>query len=488
MIVPRVEGTLQLVQEPGGRLRAAGARPRGIERLLLGRSPLEAVYLSQQASAHSGVSHALAAVRAWEDAGKLPVAPNGVLLRELLHLLSFLHGHVQHFYFQTLPDYLPLSAWVPPLDENGPAARIASGIVASAAKIWEPPPFQSRFDEGARRRFAERTVEAVRTLSSLQRMMSVIGGKFPVVMSIAPGGMTMALDEAGALRLLEYLQHLEPFLTEAVLDDGLSLIDRYPETLTLGKGGANFISLGSTPADETGEAGLFPTSVLLGRRLQGLTLPITESIGRAYYRVPRGGGGHGPIVEEALGKPGAYSWIKAPRVGGSAVETGAIGRLVITQLAGIHGRASGMAALVQEQLGVPLEESNTVAGRIVARLGELDLIFRRCREILEKLAPGEPFLDNSADPSGLSGEGVGQIESPSGAVRHHMVVEDGRIGYYDIIAASTWNGSSQDENEVNGPLDTALGQRAWDLQDGDDRLDLSRIVHAFAFSATDAVH
>jgi len=197
MIVPRVEGTLQLVQEPGGRLRAAGARPRGIERLLLGRSPLEAVYLSQQASAHSGVSHALAAVRAWEDAGKLPVAPNGVLLRELLHLLSFLHGHVQHFYFQTLPDYLPLSAWVPPLDENGPAARIASGIVASAAKIWEPPPFQSRFDEGARRRFAERTVEAVRTLSSLQRMMSVIGGKFPVVMSIAPGGMTMALDEAG---------------------------------------------------------------------------------------------------------------------------------------------------------------------------------------------------------------------------------------------------------------------------------------------------
>jgi ferredoxin hydrogenase large subunit/hydrogenase large subunit len=233
---------------------------------------------------------------------------------------------------------------------------------------------------------------------------------------------------------------------------------------------------------------LFPEGLLLGRRLQALNLPITESVRGAFYRIPERSEAGRAVLKSAPEKSGAYSWIKAPRVGGSVVEVGPLARLAIIQLSGVHGRSAGIAELVQEQTGSPLNQANTVAGRMLAPLGELDLAFRRCREILRNYEPGQPPLDDSRDPFSLSGEGVGLIEGPAGAVRHRCVLEDGRITYYDIIAPGTWNGSSRDENGQAGPIESALDQQPWNLEDAEQRLSVTRIVRSFAFSTADAVH
>jgi Ni,Fe-hydrogenase I large subunit len=217
-------------------------------------------------------------------------------------------------------------------------------------------------------------------------------------------------------------------------------------------------------------------------------LPVTESIERAYYRLARAKTAGSAVVEPAPDKDGAYSWIKAPRVGGAAVETGAIARLAIVQLSGVHGRSAGAAELVQDQIGATPSEANTVGGRMLARLGELDLALRRCQEILRIFEVGHPTVDDSGDPFEATGDGVGYMESPSGSIRHRVILEDGVIRHYEIIGASTWNGSCRDKEGVSGALETALANRGAQNDEAMDRLAASRVVQSFAFSTSDAVH
>lgn len=487
MIVPRIEGGLRL-EALDGRIVLPGAPPRGIEARLLGRSPMEAIYLTQQVSAGNGVAHALAAARAWEAAGQLPVAPNGELLRELLNLFAFLHDHVRQFYFQALPDYLPLASLA---GYDGPGAElshIAEGIAARLRQSRAQVPPGSDLPPAVRRRVTEHMARAGAVLGLLQRGLARLGGKFPVVMSVAPGGMSVHFGEAAILELNTYLNEAERFLTEDVLEDALAVVEHHPELAELGKGPDNLFSVGAgARLNEQGNE-LIPSGLLLGRRLQALRLTVTESIRRAYYRVPPKRGETRIVLEPEPIKAGAYSWIKAPRVGGAVVETGPLARLAVIQLSGAHGRAAGIAELVQEQLGVSVPQANTVAGRMLARAGELDLAFRRCREILQGYEPGQPPIDNSRDPFEITGDGVGSVEGPAGAVRHRCVLEEGRISYYDIIAPSTWNGSPRDEDGTPGPLETALSRREWDLKSPAHALAISRIVHSFAFSTADAVH
>ena len=102
----RVEGGAELERPPDEGLRLQGPPPRQFERMLLNRPAPDAVVLTQQISADSGIAHALAALTAWEAAGEVPVAENGQVLREILHALSLIHAHLRQFYLQALPDYL----------------------------------------------------------------------------------------------------------------------------------------------------------------------------------------------------------------------------------------------------------------------------------------------------------------------------------------------------------------------------------------------
>jgi Ni,Fe-hydrogenase I large subunit len=487
MTVARIEGGLRL-ESLDGRIVVPGAPTRGIERRLLGRSPMDAIYLTQQVSAGNGVAHALAAARAWEAAGQIPVSPNGELLRELLNLLAFLHDHVRQFYFETLPDYLPLAVLADYRGADAELVRAAQGIAARLRQSRASAARETAFPETARRRLAESTARAGRALALIQRALGRLGGKFPIVMSIVPGGLSAAFDEAAILEIDGELSEVEHFLTETVLEDALSVLEHHPELAELGRGPDNFLSVGAGAKLNQQSNELMPAGLLVGRRLQALRLNVTESIRRAFYRVPPQRGETRIVLEPEPIKAAAYSWIKAPRVGEAAVETGPLARLAVIQLSGAHGRSAGIAELVAEQVDAPLHQANTVAGRLLARAGELDLAFRRCREILRGYEPGQPPIDDSRDPFDITGDGVGMIEAPAGAVRHRCVLEDGRITYYDIVAPSTWNGSPQDEQGIAGPLEVACSRRPWNPNADSDALALARIVHSFAFSTADAVH
>lgn len=187
------------------------------------------------------------------------------------------------------------------------------------------------------------------------------------------------------------------------------------------------------------------------------------------------------------GKAGAYSWIKAPRHLERPLETGPLARLIITNQSGGRTWRPNLIEFLEEKLGRPLRNAGSVAGRMLARLAELGALTERVESLLDRLDPAQPLVVSEGNPFAVSGEGLGLLEAPAGALQHRVILDRGKIVHYDIIAPSTWNGAPRDQRDTPGPLESALNSSPFDPNRAEDRLALSRIVHSFAFSMTDAV-
>ena len=139
-------------------------------------------------------------------------------------------------------------------------------------------------------------------------------------------------------------------------------------------------------------------------------------------------------------RPEAYSWCKAPRLGGHVVETGALAR----QLIAGHPLAVDIIATF----------GGSVAARVVARMLEVARIIPAMEAWLQQLQPGEiycieaPLADDTA--------GVGLIEAARGSLGHWLTVRRGRIHNYQIIAPTTWNFSPRDAQGQPGALEQAM--------------------------------
>ena len=123
----------------------------------------------------------------------------------------------------------------------------------------------------------------------------------------------------------------------------------------------------------------------------------------------------------------------------------------------------------------------------MARLGELGALLERAETLLDQIDPAQPTVAADAEPFDVSGEGLALLEAPAGALQHRMILERGRIAHYDIVSPSTWNGSPDDEQGPPGSLETALNRTPLELGEPAGQRSAARIVHSFAFSATDAV-
>ncbi len=483
----RVEGGLLLEQGPDGQVRLRGQPPRGFEPRLIGRGPLEAVFLTQQISADAGISHALAALTAWEHAGRIPVAENGRQLRELLHGLSLAHAHLRHFYLTALPDYLPWSSLETYAGPSEVLQDLRAELKDKPRQDWTRAGFEHPFSDAERNQLWEHRAHAVRQLGLLQHMLALLGGKYPVAMSLVPGGMNISLSAQTLLKLRGYLAEVRRFLEEQTLEDGLLIVKRYPVLKGLGRGVPDLLCTGSGEDEAAVEGALFPSGVLLADRLEPFAPVATESIRSAFYRVAPQGDPSGTVTVPQPDKEGAYSWIKAPRYQGKAMETGPLARLVVTYLSGARMSHPELVDQLEQQLGVSIRRGNTVAGRLLARLGELGALLERAETLLDQIDPAQPTVLNETPPFRVSGEGLALLEAPAGALQHRLILQRGRIVHYDIVTANTWNGSPQDEQKQAGSLETALNQVPLNLSEAGAQRTAARIVHSFAFSTTDAV-
>jgi len=98
----RIEGHLRIEAEvKDGSLNDAwvsGTMFRGLELILKDRDPRDAWYFVQRICNVCTIVHALASVRAVENALGIPIPENANLIRNLMAAMQCIHNHVMHFY------------------------------------------------------------------------------------------------------------------------------------------------------------------------------------------------------------------------------------------------------------------------------------------------------------------------------------------------------------------------------------------------------
>src|SRR5215471_6113965 len=108
--VTRIEGHLRIDAEVDGgavsRAWASCTMWRGIETILLGRDPREAWAFAQRFCGVCTTVHAMASVRAVEDALGLQIPLNAQYIRNLILIAHALHDHIVHFYHLCALDWV----------------------------------------------------------------------------------------------------------------------------------------------------------------------------------------------------------------------------------------------------------------------------------------------------------------------------------------------------------------------------------------------
>src|SRR5512145_2696500 len=108
--VTRIEGHLRIDAEVNGgavtKAWSSGQMFRGIERILQGRDPREAWLFTQRFCGVCTTVHAIASVRAVENAVGVDPPLNAQYIRNLILIAHALHDHIVHFYHLSALDWV----------------------------------------------------------------------------------------------------------------------------------------------------------------------------------------------------------------------------------------------------------------------------------------------------------------------------------------------------------------------------------------------
>ncbi|MBN8476032.1 nickel-dependent hydrogenase large subunit [Sulfuritalea sp.] len=439
----RVEGDLEVTLDiDAGQVAAAYVNSplyRGFEQILQGKLPADALVLVPRICGICSVAQSAAAALALADAAGIAPPANGRLSANLTLAAENMADHFTHFYLFFMPDFARAEyksrRW-----HHGAAERFRATVGTAVNEVL---PGRARF----------------------MQAMGLLAGKWPHTLAVQPGGSTRPLQSSEVFRLHRIVREFRAFLESVTFGARLEVIAAISsrgeleswaasgqggdlrsflaiaadlDLWRLGRGTDRYMSYGCY--DEGGRR-LFPAGVWHGAPCALDAALIDEDTSHAWYAAtgqaqPPAEGSTLPVAE----KEGAYSWCKAPRLGGQVVETGALAR----QMVAGHPLARDMVA----------RDGGSVAARVVARLLELALVLPAMERWLGELVPGEPWCITA----GLADEtsGTGLVEAARGSLGHWLTVRRGRIHNYQIIAPTTWNFSPRDSGGQPGALEQAL--------------------------------
>jgi hydrogenase large subunit len=179
-----------------------------------------------------------------------------------------------------------------------------------------------------------------------------------------------------------------------------------------------------------------------------------------------------------------YSWIKAPRWRGHAMEVGPLARYVIGYVEGRPEFKEPVDRLLKT-LDLPVDALFSTLGRTAARGLEAalcaDLQIHFMDKLVTNIRNGDQTTANVAkwDPSSWPEEakGVGISEAPRGALGHWIVIKKGRIDNYQCVVPTTWNATPRDGEGQIGAYEAALlGTK---MERPDEPVEILRTLHSF---------
>ena len=309
---------------------------------------------------------------------------------------------------------------------------------------------------------------------------------------------------------------MREFVDQAYVPDTLAIAGFYKEWGLQGEGLGNFLCYGDLPARGMNhpEEFLFPRGAILGRDLShvedvDLEDPeqIEEYVARSYYEysVGKGRGLHPYAGETNLHYTGPkppykqleveqnYSWLKAPRWKGKAMEVGPLARMLLLYVKG-NEQAKALVDSTLQKLELPVEALFSTLGRVAARTLETKLLADSMQgwydQLIANIRKGETrtFNEKMWDPSTWprQARGAGYMEAPRGALAHWIVIEDGKISNYQAVVPSTWNAGPRDAAGQPGAYEAALVGHT--LHDPKQPIEILRTIHSFDPCLACAVH
>lgn len=525
--ITRIEGHLRIdVQIDGGAISDAWVSAtmwREMETILRGRDAREAWLFAQRICGVCTTVHAIASVRAVEDALKLEIPLNAQYIRNLILIHHALRDHAGHFYQLSSLDWLdpmraakadPRRAFLLAESRSSWARNSRDGMQSSRDKMAH------MIENGRLGIFADgygghpgmhldpeaclvlltHYLDSFEFLRKSSQVVAMLGGKTPHIQNLTVGGVANAinLDSEAALGLdrLEAMRatmaEVVSFIHQVYFEDACLLAGSYPEWFDCGKGSDFYVSVPDLPRGSRGQTDM------PGGSLQRVVKPysdaefreaITEDNVHAYYRGnkalhPWKGETEPDLTDWDPEKK--YSWVKAARYHGQPAEVGPLADVLIGYAQG-HALTRKWTNLALERVSatagcsLTVENLRSTMGRHVARAIRAamlaELAERHWELLVNNIAGGDLAVHNV--PQFPSGEvsGLGIHSAPRGALSHWVVVDNGIIKNYQAVVPSTWNASPRDRDGVPGPYEAAL--RGITVADVERPLEVLRTVHSF---------
>jgi hydrogenase large subunit len=547
--ITRIEGHLRMeVQVDNGVVTDAWSSStsfRGVELILQGRDPRDAWVFAQRICGVCTTVHAIASVRAVENALGIVVPDNARLIRNLIEAAQYVQDHVIHFYHLHAPDWVDIvnalsadpaatsklansiSDWPNSSPDYFKTVRdrlqkfVDSGQLGLFANgYWGHPAYQLP-PEGNLLATAH-YIEALEWQRQVIKIHAILGGKNPHPQTYLVGGVALPVDPVSpsALnptrigQLRELVKQGLDFVKRVYIPDLLLIASFYKNWASWGGGYGNFLSYGDFPMDISNDSSSLwmPRGVILNHDIANPPAfmdpnQIKEYITHSWYKYGEGdqAGKHPSNGETAphfsgpnppydlLDVGGKYSWLKAPRYQDLPMEVGPLARTLIAYASG-QERVKQVVSDVLSKLQVGPEALFSTLGRTAARGIETLLIAEQMGgwldELEQNISMGNLIVHNGYnwDPAAwpASASGWGTTEAPRGSLGHWVSIEMGTVKNYQAVVPTTWNGSPRDAQGLRGPWEAALV--GMPVADPARPVEVLRTVHSFDPCMACAVH
>ncbi len=520
---------------------------RGLEVILKGRDPRDAwAFVERICGVCTGV-HALASVRTVEDALGIEIPRNANSIRNLMMLAQYTQDHLVHFYHLHALDWVDvvsalsadpkatsqlqqsISSWRNSSPgyfrdvQNKLKRFVESGQLGPFANAyWGSDAY--RLPAEANLMAVAHYLEALDFQKEIVKIHTIFGGRNPHPNWIVGGvPCSINVDQVGATGTVHMVwlnmvsdiinQSIE-FIDQVYIPD-LKAIASFYKDWGYGGGlaGKNMLSYGDFPTIPNqwdDESLMLPAGAIIDGDLSTVhevdtrdVEQIQEFVNHSWYSYDDENRGLHPwegVTEpnfelgpnlkgtktriEEIDEGAKYSWLKAPRWKGHAMEVGPLSRFVIAYASGREDVKELVDSTLSE-LGLPLPALFSTLGRTAARGLECTWAAHKMRVVFDDMMANIKAGDVSTanmdmwEPSTWPNDvkGVGMVEAPRGALGHWIHIKDSKIENYQAIVPSTWNASPRDPAGNIGAYEASL--LGTPLANAEQPLEILRTIHSF---------
>ena len=478
---------------------------RGYEIILKGRDPRDASYISSRACGVCGGVHATVSALAMEMALGITPPPLGVVVRNLLLSLEYLYDHPLHLFLLAGPDYSEQMVTLtnPSLFQKAqktPAKfEEMHGYSTIGEIMHDLNPLTGKL-----------YVEALHMTRVAREAYVLIGGKYPHPQTVVPGGVAVTIDISVMNEMYERIQQFFDYSKKVVgiWDDVFDFfLESNPEYEKCGYRPATMMDSGVWDRPDVYDAsyknmtewgkarwatpGVLVDGKLVTTDLQRINAGYEEFVEHSYYEKWNGHrfsedpagiplGPNHPWNKETIPKPGKqswrdrYSWDVSCTWDRMPMEAGAYARLYLTAMAQELPESKFLRS-TGHSLQIDIPKSTLPGGTFEWKIPKMWNTFERnrarayaipysamvCMEnwllAMELLRQGETKISTPFEiPKKGTQMGVGFWGAGRGFLSHHLVIDDGVIGNYQISTPSTLNAAPRTPWGEPGPYEEAV--------------------------------